>query len=110
MSDSTPPATAPTTPPKKNSKLILFIVAGLVFAGGAGGGAFWWTHRGTAEAAEGGEAKPKKHAERGIVSFEPFVVNLADTNASRFLRASVQVVVSEPEVAARIKEKPVELM
>jgi flagellar FliL protein len=108
MSESTPPADSPDTK-KKGSKLGLFAVVGILVVGG-GGGAFWWLHRATPVEAAEAKPKPKHAAERGIVSFEPFVVNLADPSASRFLRASVQVVLSSPEAAERIQKKPVELM
>jgi flagellar FliL protein len=118
---SAPAAPAAAAPKKGGSKLIPIILGVVVLAGG-GGGAFWWTHRGAAvEAAEEGESggkeakagkaakakakAKKKGSEPGIVSFEPFVVNLADTNASRFLRASVQVVLSDPAFAAEVQEK-----
>lgn len=44
-----------------------------------------------------------------MVSFEPFVVNLADTDASRFLRVKVQLVVGSPEEATQMAESPVKL-
>ena len=101
MSDA--PAAAPAA--KGKSKLLLIGVAVVVLAGGGGGGYWWWSHRTPAEAAEA--EKPK--SEPGIVSFEPFVANLADEGGGRFLRAGVKLVVDGgPERGKEIEENPVE--
>ena len=104
MSDA--PAAAPAA--KGKSKFLLIGVAVLVLAGGGGGGYWWWSQRAAAEGAEGAEAEHPK-AEPGIVSFEPFVANLADEGGSRFLRASVKLVVDGgPERGKEIEENAVE--
>jgi flagellar protein FliL len=99
-------------PAKKSSKGKLFILVGvLVVLLGGGGLAAYFTMRQPAPAA-GAEAAPKKaeHAGTGIVSFEPFVVNLADTSGQRFLRISVRLIVGEEEQAKHIQESEVQLM
>ena len=79
MSDPAPAAEAAPTAPKAKGKSKLLLIAGvLVLAAGGGGGYWWWSHRAPAEAQV--EEKPK--AEAGIVSFEPFVANLADEGGS----------------------------
>jgi len=98
MSDTTSPEA------KKNGKSpVILIAAALVLAAGTGAGAFLYARRG----APVEKAKP---AERGVVGFEPFVVNLADANASRFLRVSVQLVVKNAEDAEAIHQSPATLM
>ncbi|HWI18347.1 MAG TPA: flagellar basal body-associated FliL family protein [Vicinamibacterales bacterium] len=75
-----------------------------------GGGAFWWSQTAQAQTettADGHAAAADDGHERGIVSFEPFVVNLADTTASRFLRVKVQLVVEDMEVAEGIEKSAV---
>jgi flagellar FliL protein len=81
MSEST---AAPAPAPKKRGKLpILIALAVLVAAGG--GGVFWWLSPRDAAAEE-------KAGPVAVVALEPFLVNLADPQASRFLRASISLV------------------
>ncbi|MCC7417929.1 MAG: flagellar basal body-associated FliL family protein [Acidobacteria bacterium] len=97
----------PDTPARKGgigTAAVALIV--LVVGIGVGGGAFWWARRGAAPPSPV-ETRASDH---GIVAFEPFVVNLADPNASRFLRATVQVVVPSAEAAEHILTTPVVLM
>lgn len=108
---STPAPAAPAAPPaeapakKKSSKLLVIGLAAIVLAGG-GGGAYWWSTRAAAAATEPEPKKAVALHERGIVSFEPFVVNLADTSAPRFLRATIRLVVESAEVAKELQEAP----
>ncbi len=97
MSDTNQPA-------KKGGKTFIIIIAAVVLAA-AGGGGYWYMHRGGAPAAEA-----PAPAEHGIIAFEPFVVNLADANSARYLRTTVQVVVSSKTAAEHISESPVVLM
>lgn len=98
---------APAAPaPKGKSKLLLIGVAVVVLAGGGGGGYWWWSHRTPAEGAAEAE-QPK--GDPGIVSFDPFVANLADEGGGRFLRAGVKLVVDGgPERGKEIEENAVE--
>jgi flagellar FliL protein len=97
------PAAAPA-PPKKKSKALLFIILGLVVLGGAGGGGFWWWRH----SANAAPAAPEPEKEfTGILALEPFVVNLADKGASRFLRVTVKLVVEDEHVAREIEEHAV---
>jgi flagellar FliL protein len=101
--------TAAIPAPKQGKKSVLVIgLAAVLVLGGIGGGAFWWTNR--AQAAEPqAEATPADTEERGIVVFEPFVVNLADTGVSRFLRVKIQLVVGNAEQAEEMEKSPVKL-
>ncbi|MEN1941494.1 flagellar basal body-associated FliL family protein [Luteimonas sp. MJ246] len=57
-----------------------------------GGGAWWWWQAGQATAADM-EASPAARLPAQYVALEPsFVVNLADTDATRYLQADVQLV------------------
>lgn len=95
--------TAAIPAPKKGKKTLLIVGVAVAVLAAAGGGAFWWTSRAEA-ATEEEEPAPKRKAarERGIVAFEPFVVNLADPGISRFLRVKVQLVVDSPEEAEEL--------
>jgi flagellar FliL protein len=90
---------------KGGSKLMMIVIAIVVL--GAGGGGAWWFMRGPSVKAEEKEPDP---AERGLVAFEPFLVNLADPGGGRFLKATIQVVVGSKEEALHLKETPVLLM
>ena len=78
---------------------------------GAGGGGYWWwsiaprpTRRPQAKVEETHDP-----ADAGVVSFEPFVANLADEGGTRFLRASLKLVVAGADTAKEVEESDVEL-
>jgi flagellar protein FliL len=125
MSDT---AKAPTEPKKKGGMNRLLIVAGVVVVLGGGGAAAFFKMRAPAAAEESDEpeehgkagkgekhgkadAKKKKkkkaETEPGLVTLEPFVVNLADQGGGRFLRLSARLVVDSPEVAEKIQKNDV---
>jgi len=96
------PATA--TARTGGSKLPWIIVAVLllVVAGGAG----WWYLQGRAapveKAADTPAASTRKPAQYYL--FEPaFVVNLADTDAVRYLQADIQVMTRDPETVKALQ-------
>ena len=99
MSDASPEAK-----PKKSP--ILMIVGAVAAVAVIGCGAYWYTHRaaGTAQAAEHAPG-----AERGIVLFQPFVVNLADPESSHFLRVTLQLIVRDEKEAEHMLKTPVVL-
>jgi flagellar FliL protein len=72
----------------------------------AGGGGAWWFLSGQPAAAA--EAEPVEEAPEpgAAVTLDPFVVNLADPGAARFLRLSLALVVDE-EHAAEVGESAV---
>lgn len=100
-----PPAAAPVRRKRGVMKTILIVTTLMVTLGGAGGA--WWVLGSSTEAAEAGE--PALEA-RGVVAFEPFLVNLADLGGNRFLKATIQIVLESPEDAAHIAETPVVVM
>jgi flagellar protein FliL len=115
MTDDDKEMTTPSAPPpakKGKGKLILVLIILLVLGGGAGGGAWWFMGR--SQAASGHDAKPAEHAgineESGVVALEQFTVNLADEEASRFLRATVHLVIDQGEAVKEIEEDKLKLM
>ena len=114
--DMSTAAAAPAPVKKSKLKTVLVLVGGLlVLGGGAAAGGYWWTARnGAAAANEHGEKAAEEHekinAHSGIVSLEQFTVNLADKDASRFLRATVQLVIDEGAEAAEIQENTLKVM
>jgi flagellar FliL protein len=96
-------------PETKAKKSQLPMIGGAVVALAlVGGGGYWYTHRG-APVAHAAAAEHAPEAERGIVPLQPFVVNLADPNASRFLRITLQLIVIDEKEAEHILKKPVVL-
>jgi flagellar FliL protein len=99
-----PAAAAPAAPPK-SKKLLYIIVAALVLLGG-GGGAYWMFFApGDADAAA--KAPEASAQATGVVSFDPFVVNLADPGTPRFLRVTLALVVQDEHQATEFEENEV---
>jgi flagellar FliL protein len=103
--DETKASDAAPAPAKKQGgglvrKLIVLTVAMVV----VGGGAAAWLLRGgsSAKAAE----EPTLES-RGLLAFDTLLVNLADKNANRFLKVTVQLVLGSKAEAAKIAESPV---
>jgi flagellar protein FliL len=99
--DLQPVAEAPAK--KKKGKGFLLMVLVVVLAGG-GGGAYWWLSR-----TPGIEAAPREIplSERGLVPFEPFMVNLADGGGNRFLKVTLQLVLADAASADSVQGAPV---
>lgn len=101
-----------TSAPKKG-KLPLVIGLVVLLAGG-GGGAYWWMASQKASAAEpeghgkasaGHDAEPAEEGESALLALGVFTVNLADTEAQRFLRTNVQLVLAADEAALKELEE-----
>lgn len=122
MSDK--PAEKAAEPAKGKSKLIPMILAAVVLAGG-GGGAYWYLvmrpaaaqaaaakakaeggEHGGEEATEGEEGEEKEP--QGIVILDPFVVNLADPDGTKFLRITLSLLVHNEEEAKELGENAVD--
>lgn len=107
-------AAAPAPVKKSRLKMVLVLVGGLlVLGGGAAAGGYWWMARNGAAAANG--EKPHEETEKigpesGIIPLEQFTVNLSDKDASRFLRATVHLVIDKGEEAEELKEDSLKLM
>ncbi|HUK35936.1 MAG TPA: flagellar basal body-associated FliL family protein [Vicinamibacterales bacterium] len=90
-----PAGDSPAPPPKSKKLLLILVIAILAVAGGA---AFWVMKKRTAPATESHEKQAAAaDAAAGVVSFEPFIVNLADGGGSRFLRLTVRLVLPSEE-------------
>ena len=98
--------TVPNAPAKKGKSPLVLILAVLAGVALVATGTLWYMRRGAHAAAP----EPTRASDRGMVAFDPFVVNLADANASRFLRATVQLVVRSAEDAEHLQKTPVALM
>jgi flagellar basal body-associated protein FliL len=100
--------TAETKPPatggwKKTAGIVL--VTGLAAAGGG----MWWSQQATALGTGTAAAAPVV-VSRGLVKFDPLVVNLADGSGTRFLRTTLQLVVEPSEGADAITGSPIQML
>lgn len=125
MSTETKDKPAAGAAPKKSKMMFLIIVLLAVGVAGAGG-FFGWKHfkakaDTTAHAASGheeeesdDEEKPRKGSKKNrknkedhggdgaTVNFEPFLVNLADKDGSRYVKTSIRLLVTSKESAETI--------
>ncbi len=79
-------------------KAIVIGVVVLVLAGGGAGG-WWWLSQRAQAATAGEQKKPEPPKETAVVALDPFLVNLADSEASRFLRTTIELVIDNKELA-----------
>ena len=90
--------------PAKKGRTLVLVVLAVVLLGGAGGG--WWFWQARAAGKE--HARPAQPAKLPAQYFalEPaFVVNLADTDAVRYLQADVQLMTRDPATRAALEEQ-----
>ena len=107
MSNNAPaqtPTPAPVAAPKRSKKgLILILTAVLVLLAGGGGAAYYFLLAGSPE--EAAPVEEEKKADTGVaVPLDPFIVNLADPGARRFLRVTLALVVEDEAHAMEIAE------
>ncbi len=108
---TSPAATSPPAAPA-SGKGKLFIILSVVGALLLGGGAtFWMTRLGAVhtDAAAQGAPAPVPEGPKGVLSFEPFVVNLTDAGGSRFLRVTVRLLVAA-DAAERLSKDDVTMV
>lgn len=86
---------------------LLAIAGAIVVLGGGGAGAYFMTRGGTGTEPTAAEEPAHAAEEHGVVTFEPFVVNLADPGGQRFLRADIRLLVGEAEAAEHAQENAV---
>ncbi len=101
--------------PKKKSPLKMIIILIVVFALLGGGGYFAYMkylQPGASPAAEGeAETVEETPPDLGIMfSLDPFVVNLAGSQGKRFLKVTVSLELSAPEIHAEVKENIQKIM
>jgi flagellar protein FliL len=102
------PAAAPAEGAAKGGGKKKPLIIGVAVLALAGGGYYYKTQAAHAEEAEAAhEEKAVSPKERGLVSFDPFVANLADEGGRRFVRVTVQLVVGSAEQALEMTETPV---
>ena len=103
------PAAAPADGAKKaGGKNKMFMIGGVVLA--LAGGGYYYKTQAAAHEEEAPAKKEVSAKERGLVSFDPFVANLADEGGQRFVRVTVQLVVADALQATEMTEIPVMAM
>lgn len=108
---SAPAAAAPageTAAKKGGGKNKMLMIGGVVLA--LAGGGYYYKTQAAAHEEEAPKEKTISAKERGLVSFDPFVANLADEGGQRFVRVTVQLVVADAVQAAEMAETPVMAM
>ena len=93
----------PAAAPKKRGKGLLLTIVAVIVLGAGGGGTWWWL-----SAAPTAEGKPVE-VEHGLLSFEPFLVNLAG-GGPQYLKCNLQLVVGSVKEAALTQESKVRMM
>lgn len=100
MSNDTPsPSPGPALERRAKMFPLLIAVILLLLGGGAGGGYWWYLQHQPVVAAP--------PPDPGIVTFEPFLVNLADSGTNRFLRLTLRLLVEGEAHALEIQEDEV---
>ena len=97
-------------PAKKKSRKLILIALILILLAGGGGGFYYWRVRAASKALaakeSAGQKDSDKHGKTGtadggdagvtqVIELQPFIVNLADKNESRYLRMSISLGVAE---------------
>jgi flagellar FliL protein len=105
-------ANAPTEAPtqKKSARPLILVAAVLIL--GAGGAVALVGRGGGGHGAEEGEhqgASASPAGGPGIVALDPFVLNLADPEGERYVRAAVHVALERPEDAERVSADTLKL-
>ena len=106
MADFDQPAAAPPAPKRARPKFLIVACVLLIVLGAGGGVAYWMMPQSTTAA----HAQAQPHTNDGIISFEPFVANLADAGSARYLRINVRLIVDGVDDAERIQKSEVLLM
>jgi flagellar protein FliL len=103
-------------PVKKKSRKLIMISLILILLGGGGGGFYYWRVRAASKALAAKEAAIKKDGDKGgktetadggdaavtqVIELQPFIVNLADKNESRYLRMSISLGIADAEGEAK---------
>lgn len=98
---ATPTADAAEAPKKSRKKLVVMLALAVVLLVGGGTAAWWWSSHAAPAKKEGEPKLPTQY-----FAMEPsFVVNLADTDAVRYLQADVQLATRDPETLKALEEQ-----
>jgi flagellar FliL protein len=111
MSEETVGAVAAPVPQKKSPLVMIIVVAVAAIMLGGGGAYFFFKPK-------DGEKKPGEHAvkegegaatvqEEGVLSLEPFIVNLADADEDRYVKCTLRLVVDTQAAAEHVKSKEI---
>jgi|SRR5208283_1689643 len=95
--------------PKKNKKgsksLILIIIIAVAVLAGGGSAFFFLTKSGNGEKTPKKSEEQRKKEESAMFALDPFVVNLNDQSASKFLKVSMQLELSNQADLESVKAK-----
>jgi len=92
-------------PKKKKGKGLIIIIIVVVAVLVGGGGAFFFLSKPGSDKAQMKEKENVKKDEGVMFALDPFVVNLSDQGASKFLKVSIQLELSSPPTLESAKGK-----
>jgi flagellar basal body-associated protein FliL len=106
---------AEAAPPRKRRwlKWTLLGVIVLLLLGGGGTGLYLWRVRAAPPEGEAGAGQDQGKAPAracGVLVFEPFVVNLADKEGSRFLRVNLRLLIDDGEAVEELQKDEVAML
>ena len=103
MANKPEASTAPPAGKKKKSILLIAIVAAVLLFGG-GGAAFFLLGGKKDKGDEHAEEAAEEHAKPPVfVTLDPFTVNLTSETSERFLQVGIDLKVSGPDIADKVK-------
>jgi flagellar protein FliL len=98
-------APSPKKKPARKGKLKWLVIACLVLAAGGGGWWFWQAHAAAKPAPKVAKTSQPTKAPAQYFALDPaFVVNLADTDAVRYLQADVQLMTRDAATRAALEQ------
>ena len=92
-------------PKKKKGKGLIVIIVVVIAVLVGGGGAFFFLSKSGGDKAQKKEKEDMKKDEGVMFALDPFVVNLSDQGASKFLKVSLQLELSSPPILESAKAK-----
>jgi flagellar protein FliL len=102
------PQQAPATPAapaaKKSSGIKIILIVLIILCAGGGGGAFYMWKTGQLGGTPAAAVPEAKAEPTGVVTLEPFLVNLAEGGGQAYLRATLKLLVTDEEEAKHIQE------
>lgn len=111
MAEATAGAAEAAVPENKKKSPIVLILAVAVATLAAGGGGAWFFlgknggEKGAGAHAEDSAKSEPKAVEKGVLSLEPFIVNLADADVDRYVKCTVRLVVDTQATAEKVKSQ-----
>ncbi|MFQ5766820.1 MAG: flagellar basal body-associated protein FliL [Acidobacteriota bacterium] len=91
-------------PAKKSKKMLILMLGGVIALGGGGATAYFMFFTGSPEqlAANAAVEQARQDSERAILSLTPFVVNLNGSDANRFAKVTLRLLLPDQATVDKI--------